>query len=93
MRNANMPKPLPALLVVVLLVACKAPPFPAPQGDPETKFTTRPPPAGAATGGGFVVAEPKMDIGDVERGTWASATFVITNKSDRILHVKNVRGS
>jgi hypothetical protein len=39
------------------------------------------------------IAETSVDVGDVKRGEWAKHTFVIANKSDQVLHIKNVRGS
>ena len=34
-----------------------------------------------------------VNIGDVQRGTYASHVFKIKNDLDRVMHIKNVRGS
>ena len=45
-------------------------------------------PAQPGPGGSMTV-----NIGDVQRGTYASHVFKIKNDLDRVMHVKNVRGS
>ncbi len=84
-----------AALAAALIVSCKAPPFPKPDAGPSVLPEQPPPaapvkavPAKAGPGGSMTV-----DIGDVQRGTWASHVFKIKNDLDRVMHVKNVRGS
>ena len=82
-------------LVAALIVSCKAPPFPVPDGGPPA-VPEAPPPA-AQPAAPQVKAGPSgaltANVGDVERGTWASHVFKIKNDLDRVMHVKNVRGS
>jgi hypothetical protein len=85
-----------AALTVALVVSCKAPPFPKPDVGPQVLPEKPQPAAGpakpvqptAGPGGTMTVK-----IGDVQRGTWASHVFKIKNDLDRVMHVKNVRGS
>ena len=88
-----------AAVAVALVVSCKAPPFPKPDVGPQVlpEQPTQPEPAAGsakpvqpeAGPGGTMTA----NIGDVQRGTWASHVFKIKNDLDRVMHVKNVRGS
>jgi len=85
-----------AAVAVALVVSCKAPPFPKPdvgqQAPPEQPQPAAGPakPVQAEAGpAGSMTA----NIGDVQRGTWASHVFKIKNDLDRVMHVKNVRGS
>jgi hypothetical protein len=84
-----------AALAVALVVSCKAPPFPKPDVGLQVLPETPPPVAGpaqpakptAGPGGTMTV-----NVGDVQRGTWATHVFKIKNDLDRVMHVKNVRG-
>ena len=84
-----------AVLAAALIVSCKPRPFPKVDGGPNPLPEQPPPvvpdkaPAVQAGPGGAMTA----DIGDVQRGTWASHVFKIKNDLDRVMHVKNVRGS
>jgi len=86
-----------AVLAAALIVSCKAPPMPKVDGGPSPLPEKQPPaqtqqgqaqPAQPGPGGSMTV-----NIGDVQRGTYASHVFKIKNDLDRVMHVKNVRGS
>lgn len=76
-----------AALVAALVASCKPPPMPA-VDDGQAPEPAAPPPAVEAPAGAVTA-----DIGDVQRGTWASHVFTIKNDLDRVMHIKNVRGS
>ena len=80
-------------LVAVLALSCEAPPFPV-VGGQSPPPPSPPPSAGAPTAAGrLTLPETKVDIGDVNRGDWASYVFVLKNTSDAVVNVTNVRGS
>jgi hypothetical protein len=87
-----MRKILTAAALMLGALSCKAPPFPAVEGE----SPPAPPPsteAAAPSGGTLTLPETTVDLGDVNRGDWAMHTFVLSNKSSKVVHVKNVRGS
>lgn len=79
------------VLVAVLVMACKARPFPTVDVQVDTG-PARSEQAGLPSGA-VEIAQTTMDVGEVKRGEWAKHTFTIKNKSDQVLHIKNVRGS
>jgi len=104
-RNTYRAAGAAAALLALGIWACKAPPVPG-AGRSELwdqvhgrKAAPAPGPVAsrAATNvvwkGELVFSETEKDLGDVERGEEAKHRFTITNKTDQVLHVKNVRGS
>ncbi|MBW2264406.1 MAG: hypothetical protein JRG91_20770 [Deltaproteobacteria bacterium] len=89
---------IPAIILAVLaaaLLSCQAPPFPQVDGG-QSPPPPEPSPAAPTPAAPVVNAQAgtmTANIGDVQRGTWASHVFTIKNGLDKVMHVKNVRGS
>lgn len=90
-----------AAVLVAGAWGCEAGPVPDPGtselwNEVHGKRTQRPAARTAPKGppsGKVEFSETSVDIGDVDRGELAGHTFTITNKTDAVLHIKNVRGS
>ncbi len=101
-RRAGM---VAAVLCAGLPWACKAPPVPDPGESALWNSVHGVEPAGASKvepaqaaqeepwEGEVVFSEKEIDLGDVKRGDQAKHSFTITNKTNRVLDIKNVRGS
>lgn len=104
--NAKMLGGAASAATLLTLWACQAPPVPRAgqselwdQVHGKKKPAAQEPPVASPQEapkqwkGELVFSETEKDLGDVKRGDQASHKFTITNKTDQVLHIKNVRGS
>ena len=80
-----------SVLCAGLAWGCKAPPIPDP-GESAVQ-AVQAPAIPAKWEGEVVFSEMEADLGKVERGEQATHGFTVTNKTNRVLNIENVRGS